>query len=614
MAWLNMLYKTYESNAEMAGQYSDGVPLTLVAHITANAQIEITINEDGNFVNALPVSKENSKTIIPVTEQSASRSNSIAPHPLCDTLAYCAGDFGDYVIERKKFDDKYEKYISALKAWVNSEFSHTKALAVYKYVQKRCMISDLIKSGLVEMDSEGRLSNKKISGAAYENAIVRFRVQGTVPDAVWEDKTLFESYMNYYVSNMSGIKDICYITGKNSVISNNHPKGIIAAYYGAKLISANDKTNFVFRGRFINSGQASAIGYETTQKAHSALTWLVANQGVSVGKRKYICWNPNGKEVADIVDPLGLEKDEEPQKYTEPEYKKRLKDTFNGFRGKLDDNDDIVVIGLDAATTGRLSVVYYNELKNSDFYDRLEYWFDTLEWHFVKFTSNKKVLRTVTTPLTAAIINSAFGTEQNGFVKTDEAIMKEQYQRILHCMLDAKPIPYDIVHALVIKASNPQQYDKWYNYENVLSTACAAVAKYKYDKGRVKTNMELDKENNNRSYLFGRLLAVMEKVEQDTYDKDKDKDRETNAIRLMSTYVNRPMYTWRILETALNPYYQQLDSGSRMEYKDIVSEIVLLINSGDSSLLNRPLEEDYLLGYYLQRRELYTSNKSKEEK
>ena len=51
-----------------------------------------------------------------------------------------------------------------------------------------------------------------------------------------------------------------------------------------------------------------------------------------------------------------------------------------------------------------------------------------------------------------------------------------------------------------------------------------------------------------------------------------------------------------------------------MEYKDIVSEIVLLINSGDSSLLNRPLEEDYLLGYYLQRRELYTSNKSKEEK
>ena len=32
-----------------------------------------------------------------------------------------------------------------------------------------------------------------------------------------------------------------------------------------------------------------------------------------------------------------------------------------------------------------------------------------------------------------------------------------------------------------------------------------------------------------------------------------------------------------------------------MEYKDIVSEIVLLINSGDSSLLNRPLEEDYLL-------------------
>ena len=40
----------------------------------------------------------------------------------------------------------------------------------------------------------------------------------------------------------------------------------------AKLISSNDSANFTFRGeRFSDAGQALRIGYETTQKAHSAL-------------------------------------------------------------------------------------------------------------------------------------------------------------------------------------------------------------------------------------------------------------------------------------------------------------------------------------------------------
>ena len=608
MAWLNMLYRTYEANAEMAGVPTDSVPLTLVAHITANAQVEITVDKDGNFVSAAAVTKENGKTVIPVTESSAARANVIAPHSLCDMLAYTAGDFGDYVGERKKSDEKFDKYISALEKWVNSEYSHPKARAVYLYAAKKCMMSDLINSGLVELNEDGTLSDKKISGAPYEKALVRFRVQGTEPDAVWQDKSLFDSYTAYYVSGMPGDTDICYISGRSSPASRNHPKGILAAYYNAKLISANDSSNFTYRGRFTDSNQAYAISYEATQKAHSALTWLAANQGVYAGKRTYICWNPNGREVAGIVDPLGLERDEEPKAYTEAEYKKRLIDTLNGYRGKIDDNDDIVVIGLDAATTGRLSVVYYNELKKSDFYDRLERWFNTFEWYYVRFTQDKKALRTVMTPLTMTVVNCAFGTEQGGLLKTDDRIYKEQYQRILHCMLDAQPLPYDIVHALVSRATNPQLYDRWYNYESVLSTACAAIAKHNYDKRSVETAMELDYKNNNRSYLFGRLLAVLEKVEQATYEGET---RETNAIRLMSAYVNHPMSTWKILDTALNPYFQQLSPGQRYYYKNMISDIAASFDSADENMLNRPLDEDYLIGYYLQRREL---NKKKEDK
>ena len=115
--------------------------------------------------------------------------------------------------------------------------------------------------------------------------------------------------------------------------------------------------------------------------------------------------------------------------------------------------------------------------------------------------------------------------------------------------------------------------------------------------------MQLDINNTNRSYLFGRLLAVTEKVERSTYSKDESR-REPNAIRLQSVFVQRPLNTWGILEKALIPYYAKLNPGSRKYYKDIIGSIVEKLQEDDISQLNMSLEDIYLLGYYSQRKEL----------
>ena len=52
--------------------------------------------------------------------------------------------------------------------------------------------------------------------------------------------------------------------------------------------------------------------------------------------------------------------------------------------------------------------------------------------------------------------------------------------------------------------------------------------------------MALEADKRDRSYQFGRLLAILEKTERDTYTKDTD--RETNAIRRMSVYAQRPYH------------------------------------------------------------------------
>ena len=53
---------------------------------------------------------------------------------------------------------------------------------------------------------------------------------------------------------------------------------------------------------------------------------------------------------------------------------------------------------------------------------------------------------------------------------------------------------------------------------------------------------------------FGRLLAVMEKIERDTYDKDEM--REPNAIRMQAVFCERPYYVFKFNERVL-PYLQR---------------------------------------------------------
>ena len=82
--------------------------------------------------------------------------------------------------------------------------------------------------------------------------------------------------------------------------------------------------------------------------------------------------------------------------------------------------------------------------------------------------------------------------------------------------------------------------------------------------------MELNMESTDRSYLFGRILAVEDAIEQTVLDRKKngsDSNRETNARRLWNAYVNHPMTTWQELKNLLLPYEAQLPAGSRVFYQ-----------------------------------------------
>lgn len=116
MSWNDELYQIYEYNC--GRKFDENEPIMLpIAHSTANSQIEIVIDESGEFKSARKVDKSEAVTIIPATEDSATRVGSGAvPMPYADKLVYIAGDYGQY-FDGKRSDNTmfYTAYMNQLK-------------------------------------------------------------------------------------------------------------------------------------------------------------------------------------------------------------------------------------------------------------------------------------------------------------------------------------------------------------------------------------------------------------------------------------------------------------------------------------------------------------------
>lgn len=612
MGWMKALYDTYDRNANLVANYTVEFPLCPVAHMQASAQIEITIDREGNFLRAISVAdKEDAEIFIPVSEESASRSSGTAPHALYDNLTYVAGDYGKYAADEKETGtsrERFDEYYKTVKAWNESKYSNPRIHAIFQYIDKQCMMQNLIDAGVISLNKNGKYSKEKIGGKTYDKCIVRFRVQdGRDPEECWKDNELITLYQKYYLNLKSekGRMDTCYLTGKNCIVSENHPKGILPSSYGAKLVSANDSTDFTFRGRFSRGDEAYAVGFETTQKAHNALRWLAKMQGYTVGnteKRTYICWNPDGKKVPAPDALFDYEDSESNEPTTHPEYREKLHLLINGYADHFDETDSIIVMALEAATTGRLSIVYYNELQAEDFLNRIRQWNENCCWLFTIFDAQKRPKLAVQTPSITRIVNYTFGTQQGEFMKVSDKLMIMQYQRLFHCIVDKQKVPRDFVEAIFQKANRLISYSRGHR-EKLLSTACALISNY-YG-GEIK--MELDRDFNDRSYLYGRLLAVYEQIERRTYDFDEK--REPNAIRYQTAYAQHPATIRKVIEEQLLPYFDRLSVKDRTFYRNKIEEIS---NKIPMQKMNQHLDYLYLVGYWAERAEL-RSGKKKEK-
>lgn len=614
---MQKLCETYDNcQSEVGVFYGEETPLLPIYHSTQQAHIEAMIDTDGNFCfgrTRVLKDKKEAVTLIPCTESSAWVANGRDPHLLFDKLKYLAGDYELFTGKKSE----YEKYIKNLADWCASPYGHPKVKSLLLYLQKGTLIADLIKDGVLIKDSVNMLldewKNKEVEKPdifkAVKNqrdAFIRFRIisaDGTddLNAEPWKDKSIWESHIQYQDS-IEQKCDYCYATGDYVPVAKFSPKKIRNAGDGAKLISGNDSSNFTYRGRFKKPEEAYVIGKKTTEKAHNALRWLIAKQGTRNDSQAIVTWEIYNIKIPDVNEDTcsfvsSFIPDAMETVSTKEDFAHNFNLALNGYKADLKGYHEVIIMGVDSATPGRMSVFYYREMLADDFINRIENWHTTCTWllDYYKQAENKKKKTRVDfigAPSPRDIAKAAYG------MNIKASFIKNITERILPCIVDGARIPVDIMRSAARRASNPVAMEAW-EYRKTLNIACALIRKYYNDKhknNKEEWKVELDNQNNDRSYLFGRILAYMRKIEEYALNQTGE-DRYTNAEKLQNAYCQYPAKYCNILYKQLRPYLNRLGKKANKLEEEMMSLISRLENNGFD---NKPLKETFLLGYSAQ--------------
>ncbi|HEV2618497.1 MAG TPA: type I-C CRISPR-associated protein Cas8c/Csd1, partial [Acidobacteriaceae bacterium] len=589
-------------------------------------------------------------TFIPATEESAGRTSAPVAHGLADKLEYVApeqngssihegtvAEIKTSVKTNKKIkhekDSPHSLYVNQLRSWVASE-PDPHVQAVLSYVEGGTIIGDLFQQSVLHSDGAGNLLTrwqnpgappalfKVLTATAGERnqraAVVRWIVELREPQGaaeLWKNHRVQCSWQKF-VAKQAKEATLCMVTGDRLAPAANHPKRLRHGADGAKLISSNDSSGYTYRGRFALPEQVYGIGSSTTQKAHSALRWLISRQGYQNSDQAIVAWAVSGKPIPQVVSDSEEIKNKAAEATTQTapgavavtDYKgdagqlfaKQMDSLIRGYAANLSEREDIVVMALDSATPGRMAITYYRELRASEFLNRIQAWHEHTAWS----QNMGKDRRFIGAPAPRDIAEAAYGR------RVDDKLKKSTVERLLPCIVDGRPIPRDLVTACAQQAANPAGKEHW-EWDRCLGIACALVRGSRREENY---SMSLEEDRNSRDYLFGRLLAIAEKIEGYALYLGKE-TRGTTAERLMQRFSDHPSATWRTIELALRPYMQRLQ-GSRPAalyvWKSLLDDVISRFQGDDFTRPGR-LDAGFLLGYHCQRAALRWEDDSKSE-
>lgn len=640
MSVLDALYKTYNNALEngmvdLTNLLNQQTVLLPVYHSSkksngTNDMIEAIISEKGEFIKAEWMPKDKI-AIFPITENSIIRAGKvIAPHPLCDELSYLS----------KELDvDKHLEYINVLNDWVSymEDKNYNRLLKILsEYLRLGNILEDcitslfsgfnyIIKDDYSIIINAGEKSEKIVR---LDKTFVTFQIETILSNevnlSVSKDKDIHQNYIDYIRDkNSRQTKEKCDISGEETYCVSRH-RGLMG---NAKLISISNN-NETYYGRFDDGEEVVHIGYEVSQKIHLMVKYLLENnQNIKqLGKDCYLInWfsdDINNDELVSITCAISPydDMDDEDIDNTPKTFGGSISTTINNYiTGKKSDeklDGKFYVMILEKIFNGRISVKYFRELTRSDLFERVEDWYRSTSWPGYSGITKQVSMQT---PSLFRIADTIFGIEnKKGFIECKISKLRTKtVERLLPCILDHKKIPVDLKNRMFENLCKRRSYDKSWN--SVISVGCSIFKKFQMDyQSKREVSVMLDFKEQNRSYLYGRLLAVYEKLEQDVLkgnSSETEVKRSTNAERLWTAYTKMPARTLKILEEKIRPYKERLKKNNydaAKFYDILISNIINKLRETENfeQEKNRVLNEDFVFGYYAQKQNFYEKQKN----
>lgn len=651
MTLISSLVRTYDKSLEMnlVDDYngSDAVILPLYHNSvtsTGDNILKISIDKDSNFVKSSFLAKDD-KIIFPVSLDSVNRTSNSMPHKLVDNCSYIAS-----------YNEKRHKdYIDALKLWIDKEKDvEVKDFIsiIYKYIESGEFINEALSYALgVKIlqltDKPSILSyslvNEKGKETSKKVELDRIYIEFEIVDFKNHEDYSVTKYKKLHQVHIDNVKKsitkngICNITGKEDYIVDKH-RGILG---NSKLISAVKQS---YIGRFKEGSDVISIGYETSEKAHLMLKYLMDNKNSSrwLGGQQYIVnWfsddvknekrlsvtaaNPNLMQVDeddefDISRMFVEGRDKDSYKVVYDENKKVANSFITGVN-KVPKDSIYSALIVEKVNDGRSSIRYFKELQTSQLYENLEKWSN--RYYYYSYVNDQTRLKK--TPSVFSILDAAYGTERDKKIVNDnDNFKKDQLQKMIISIIEGKEMPRNIIKAVDMNIRKKLNY---INTWNILQSIALAVLR---DSTKEENEDMLDRDKLDRSYLYGRLIAVYEMIERLTFDSAKNNDGEkstkkeairlTNADRYWTSYTKHPAQISKVLDDKTKTYLNKLQT-TRPGYAYLLNKEKedIFIKLGELNLSdkedNKSLSNKFLYGYYAEKRfGLKKEESNKEEK
>lgn len=593
--YYDILSNDPESDIAPPGYSSTGVSFAL------------NISEQGKLLDVFPLfeqvqrgKKVEDKPRRMIVPEQVKKTSGISANFLCENGAYILGisDKGDADYSQKRFDE-FARFNKELLSRINNKAAKATIAFLDNYKPEKGREHPKISPHLETILKGGNLVFMFEGKFVHEDTAIR---------QVWE---------KYKGTSDSEIIQ-CLVTGEIAPLARLHPslKGIRDANpTGATLVGFNAHAYESYnREQGMNSPVSEKAAFSYTTALNYLLSSSNENKKFYIGDTTVIYWaESNQKAYAKAF--LGLCEPEEVEVSAEEatpardkKAEKKLKKVAEKVRrvqaldikkllDGLDGNPRFYVLGL-APNAARVSVRFFHSDPFEKVVEKIMKHYKDLE--IIKEFEDQHTYLTIQDILKETVSPKA----------SDQSAVPLLAGSVFRAILENMPYPAALYNAIInrVRADQDDKFSKKINYARVAIIKAYLLRKYRNqheNKIQEVLVMSLNEQATAPAYLLGRLFAVLEKVQQEAIG-------DVNASikdRYFTSACASPATVFPIL---LRLSQHHISKVGAYYHDKRIEEILNKLDVENNPIPSRlSLDEQgiFMLGYYHQRKDLWTSKK-----